>query len=95
MRVIRVHIESFMYKIARTRDQEVDCDDCARLSAQLVEALVKGDVESQELIAILQHLEQCIPCSEEFAILRHCAEMDEQDSWPSMDDLWAKLDGAA
>lgn len=92
MDVIRLRIESLMVKLSRTRDQEASCDDCARLSAVLVEALLSGNVQSDELIGILRHLEQCAPCCEEFTILQQCAEMDAKDSWPSMQELWAKLD---
>jgi hypothetical protein len=92
MRVNRIQIQTFMVKIARTRDEEASCDDCARLSAQLVEAFMHGEIQSDELLTIVAHLEQCIPCSEEFAVLKDCMRMEEEGSWPTLEEMWNKLD---
>ncbi len=92
MRVIRIQIESLMVKVALTRAEEARCDDCARLSAQLVEALLSGDVQNEELLGIVHHLEECFPCAQEFAILQDCVMMEQYDSWPTMEEMWQKLD---
>jgi hypothetical protein len=92
MRVTRLKLQTFMLKIARTREEEATCEDCAKLSAQLVEVVLTGAATNAELESILQHLKQCIPCSEEFEVLLNCAHMDAQESWPGMDELWAKFD---
>lgn len=91
MRVTRFRIESLIVKIARTREREASCDDCARLSAELVEALLNGTADAKRFDEILQHLEECIPCSEEFKVLRDCAQMDKDDSWPSTQEMWRRL----
>jgi len=92
MHVTRIRFEQFMLKIARTREEEASCDDCARLLAKLVETLLRGDVQDQELQDILHHLQQCSPCSEEFVVLRDCAKMDQEHSWPTLEEMWSKLD---
>jgi hypothetical protein len=91
MRVTRIKIETFLVKVAQTQEQEVSCDDCARYSAELVEALLSGKLEHAAFKNILQHLEECIPCAEEFTMLHQCAQMDDQDAWPSFEEMWRKL----
>lgn len=91
MRLNRIKLEHFFVKIALTRGQEADCDECAQLSAQLVEAVLTGDVQSAELERILLHLKQCIPCAEEFAVLHECARMEVEDTWPSTEELHKRL----
>jgi hypothetical protein len=91
MPVTRIKLEAFMVKVARTRDAEAGCDDCAKHSARLVDALLSGNVEDAELLDILHHVLMCMPCSEEFHILEDCARMDAEDSWPTFDELWASL----
>lgn len=92
MRVTQDHIESFMLKIARTRPSESSCDDCAKHAARLVDALIQGDVEDQELLDILHHVLMCIPCGQEIRILHQCAQMDAMDAWPSPDEMWHKIE---
>lgn len=94
MRLTQIKIEHFFVKLALTREQEADCDECLRLSAQLVEAVLVGDFQSDELEPILLHLKQCIPCAEEFAVLHDCAKMDAEDSWPSAEDMWRRIRGS-
>lgn len=85
-------LDTFMLKIARTRPVEASCDDCAKHSARLVDALMQGNVEDAELLDILHHVLQCLPCSQEFQVLQECARMEAEDSWPSMDDMWNKIE---
>lgn len=91
MRITRIKIDTFLVRIARTREEEASCDDCARLSARLVEVLAEQNVQDLELLAILQHLQECIPCAEEFQVLCDCARMDREEAWPSFEELWNLL----
>lgn len=93
MRVTRIKIETFVLKIAQTRESEVSCDDCARLSAKLAEMLAAANVQDGELFAILHHLQECIPCAEEFEALCHCERMDREENWPSFEEMWKHLTG--
>lgn len=91
MRVTRIKIETFVVKIAQTREQEASCDDCARWSAKLAEMLAASGVRDQELLAILHHLQECIPCAQEFEALCDCERMEREENWPSFEEMWAKL----
>lgn len=92
MRVTYIRLETFMLKISRTRVVEAGCDDCAQHSARLIEALQSGQVQDGELLDILHHLLQCLPCAQEFQVLQNCARMDVEDSWPSFDEMWHKIE---
>ena len=92
MRITHIKLDSFMVKIARTRDVEASCDDCAQHSARLVDALMQGNVQDAELLDILHHVLQCMPCSQEFQVLQECARMDAEDSWPSFDEMWNRIE---
>ncbi len=94
MRVTHINLDAFMLKVARTREVEASCDDCAKHSARLIEALMQGNVQDQELLDILHHVLMCLPCSQEFQVLHDCARMDAEDSWPSMDEMWNQIDQA-
>lgn len=93
MRVTYLKLDTFMVKIARTREVELGCDDCAKHTARLVDALMQGNVNDEELLDILHHVLQCTPCSQEFKVLHECAKMEAEDTWPSEDELWKKIDG--
>lgn len=92
MRVTHIRLDTFLVKIARTRDVEKTCEDCAQHSARLVDALLKGNVEDEELLDILHHVLMCMPCSQEFEVLQDCARMDAEDSWPTFDEMWNKIE---
>ena len=92
MRLTHIQLDTFMIKIARTREVEVGCDDCAKHSARLVDALLQGNVQDEELLDILHHVLQCLPCCQEFEVLKECARMEADDSWPSEDELWNKIE---
>lgn len=93
MRITHIKIESFLVKIARTREVEMSCDDCARLSAKLAEVLAQQNIQDLELLAILQHLQECIPCAEEFQVLCDCERMEREEDWPSFERMWQILSG--
>ena len=92
MAVTRTKIQTLVLKVAQTRDVEASCDDCARLAAHLAQVLLDGSTQDPSLEAILQHLKECIPCAEEFEVLKRCAQMDLEDSWPTFEELWQELD---
>lgn len=92
MQITHYRLETFMLKIARTRDVEATCDDCAKHSARLVDALMQGNVQEAELLDILHHVLQCLPCSQEFQVLHECARMESEDSWPTMDQMWQDIE---
>lgn len=92
MRVTHIKLDAFIVKIARTHEVEAGCDDCAKLSARLLEALMAETVEEEELLEILHHLLMCPPCAQEFQTLSDCVRMDAEDSWPSLDEMWRKIE---
>ncbi|MBI4671748.1 MAG: hypothetical protein HY741_08790 [Chloroflexi bacterium] len=92
MPVIPSEIQTFILKVALTREVEASCDDCAKLSAHLVEVLLDGAAQEQPLLAILQHLQECMPCAEEFKVLQDCAQMDLENSWPTFEEMWQRLE---
>lgn len=92
MRVTRIKIDTFLIKVSRTRENEATCDDCAKQSARLVDALMQGQVDDEELLDILHHLLLCVPCSQEFQVLSECARMDADESWPSFEEMWSQIE---
>jgi hypothetical protein len=80
-----------MVRVARTRDIELTCDECSELTAELVEAILDGQVYGERFADILHHLEMCNPCAEEVKVLKDCAKMDAENSWPSIDLLYGQI----
>jgi hypothetical protein len=91
MQIIRIKIETFLLKIAQTRETEASCDECARASAQLAEMLAVAQVTDEELLVILHHLQECIPCAQEFEALCNCERMEREENWPPLEEMWAHL----
>lgn len=90
-----IRIQTLILKVAQTRETEASCDDCAQLAAHLVEVLLlNGDTPEPPLEAILHHLKECIPCAEEFRTLQECVRMEMENSWPTFEEMWQRLDGA-
>jgi hypothetical protein len=77
-------------RVALTLDVEMNCDEAARLSAQVVDALMSNPDLGGQFALVIQHLEECVPCAEEFARLRDCAQMEQEGSWPSLMQLLEK-----
>lgn len=87
MRVTRVQVQTFVIKIVNTHDVEATCDDCARHAARLVELMLSAAIDDVELLAVVHHLEECIPCAQEMRVLKECARMEQEDSWPSLEEM--------
>ncbi|GEM_PF-3570127 len=95
MRITRIQIETLVVKIAQTRELEASCDECAQWSAHLAEVLAQSSVQDQDqqMLAILQHLDECIPCAQEFQVLCACERMDREQNWPSFEEMWKLVCG--
>ncbi len=93
MRITRIQIETLLVKIAHTRETEATCDECARWSAHLAEALAQASAQDEQMLAILQHLDECIPCAQEFQALCDCERMDREQDWPSFEAMWKLVCG--
>jgi len=95
MAATRIKIQTLILKVTQTRETEASCDDCAQFAAHLVEVLLlNGDAPEPPLEAILHHLQECIPCAEEFRTLQECARMEMESAWPTFEEMWQRLNGA-
>jgi hypothetical protein len=91
-----VDISSFqqwLRQLDTTRDDEISCSDCLALVSGYVDREVGGDDRAiaQASPRLVQHLEQCAACREEYEVLRDLAERERDGSLPSIDELRALL----
>src|SRR5512143_3870809 len=56
-------------KIAGTQEVEYSCDDVLRLLDQFAEASLRGEDVRQLMPLVVQHLEMCADCREEYEAL--------------------------
>ncbi len=80
-------VERLVRQVARTLEIEIDCEECGRLSAEVVDAILSGQIKAARFAHVFQHLDVCQPCSEEFEALHRCAQMDRDANWPALQQL--------
>ena len=86
----REHIKRLLVQIAFTLEHELDCEEAQGLQSELVDTMLAGQSGLDRFALVVQHLRVCIPCAEEFEILRQCAEMELEASWPTVAALLEK-----
>ena len=94
MPVKREQIERLVRQIAETLENEIDCNEAEQLQSDLVDAMLAGRSSLDRFTLVIQHLRVCTPCAEEFEILRQCAQMDLEASWPTVAALLQRACGS-
>ncbi len=85
--MINVQIARLLRRIAHTLETEIDCDECARLSPQYVDAVLDGQDGVDRWVLLRAHLEQCSVCAQEVVTLRDVVRLDRDDAWPPLTNL--------
>jgi len=62
-------IRKLMEQIARTQQQELDCGEVFAVLDQYTEAIVAGEDASDQFAQVVQHLDLCRDCLEEYEAL--------------------------
>jgi len=66
MALSKKEIDGLMRLIGRTKDEEIDCEQCLALVAEFAEQELAGKSISDGLQAVEQHLSICAECHEEY-----------------------------
>jgi hypothetical protein len=83
----RNHFENWLRNIYKTQDNEISCTECFDLVSQFVDLEISGQDAVSRMPLLKQHLDQCRACREEYEALRDLRKLEEQDGFPSLDDL--------
>ncbi len=62
-------IRTLVSAVAKTRDQEIDCDACLRDMSEFAEANLVGSSLTEALRLVRDHIETCPECEEEYRAL--------------------------
>ena len=62
-------MQKLMQQIARTQQQELDCGEVFAVLDQYAEALLAGENEKEQFALVVQHLDLCRDCLEEYEAL--------------------------
>ena len=62
-------MRKLMEQIARTQQRELDCGEVFAVLDQYTEAIVAGEDVSAEFALVIQHLDLCPDCLEEYEAL--------------------------
>ena len=89
----QARIVRFIRRIALTLESEIDCGECAHLSAGYVEAVLSGQDGVDRWMPVKAHLMQCRICEEVFHGLYQVAIVDQEGEWPPVSFLLARLSG--
>jgi hypothetical protein len=63
--------------IAATRDEELNCTECASLAAEFIERQIAGKPMDGALAKVEQHLQICPECTEELQALKRILESEK------------------
>jgi len=69
MKLTREILDLLARSIAATRPEEIDCDEWLSRVGRLLEIMQRGEPVPSDLAPVLQHLELCPECQEEFQLL--------------------------
>jgi hypothetical protein len=67
-------IRALLQTISRTRDEELNCDECLTGLGAFAESTLKGRPAEEACDLVRQHLQICGECSEEFMLLLKALE---------------------
>ena len=67
-------IRALLQAVSRTRDQELNCDECLGEVGGFAELTLKGRPVEDAYDLVQQHLQICDECREEFALLLNALE---------------------
>jgi hypothetical protein len=70
-------IKGILETLTRTHKEELDCDEVYEVIDQFVDAKVRGEDVSEVMPLVLQHLQLCRDCFEEYEALLRVIEAEE------------------
>lgn len=62
-------VKKVLRSILKTREQELDCDECFELMDRFVEIELAGKTADEALPLVRDHLDRCGACKEEYEAL--------------------------
>ena len=68
-------IRALLQDVSRTRDQELNCDECLGELGSFAELTLEGRPVEEAYDLVQQHLQICGECREEFALLLKALEV--------------------
>lgn len=77
MKPTREMLEKLLQSIAATRPAEIDCDEWLTRVGRLIDIMQQDETVPADLAPVLQHIEVCPECREEFQMLLAALEKPE------------------
>jgi len=69
MKLTPAQIESLIAGLKRTREEELNCNECLAHLAEFAELELNNVTIPEALLLVRQHLELCAECQEEYEVL--------------------------
>ncbi len=69
MKPTREMLDKLLQNIAATQPEEIDCDEWLARVGRLIEIIQRSETVPADLAPVLQHIEVCPECREEFDLL--------------------------
>jgi len=83
----RNRFESWLQNIYHTRDEEISCTECFDLVSSFVDLKLSGENPEEKMPQVVQHLQQCAACREEYETLRDLRRLEDEGGALSLKDL--------
>ena len=82
---------AWLKRVLETQEEEIDCLECLDLVSQYVDLELETGKATARMPALVHHLNQCQACWETYQMLRELAQLEAQDSLPTMKELAERL----
>lgn len=74
MKLTRLEINRLVSLLVKTRNDEINCDECLAHVSEFAEARLAGKTVPEGLESVEHHLSVCGECHEEYEILKQALE---------------------
>ena len=82
-----IRFESWLQNIYHTQDEEISCTECFDLVSSFVDLELSGENPAAKMPQVVQHLQQCAACREEYETLHDLRRFEDEGGALSLKDL--------
>lgn len=80
-------LQQWLEQIRKTLPEEISCSECFDWISTYVDLEQSGQPAALQMPQLKSHLDQCGVCHQEYELLRALAQVESQDSPPSLEEL--------
>lgn len=87
------NVSRFLKRVGDSQYGEINCSTCLKQINAYVDLELTTGKAAERMPRVKQHLDQCGVCFEEYQLLRDLAQLEAEDSLPTIEELSYRLKG--